>query len=114
MLNHLKKIMLFLFLIFSTGLLMHLIFLDATILLNMIYESFGKVLAFCGINGIVVSEKTKYLEFIFFLYIFFMIIFGILLTVIIKNLIERIVFQDTVKETDQALNFLQFKSYSKK
>ena len=52
-------------------------------------EVLGKVLSVCGINGIYVTEKPNYMIYVYVLYISFMGLFGTVLTLIMKEVISR-------------------------
>lgn len=88
--NNRLGVILFMLLIFPAGLLLHIIFVDASTLLSLIGDTFGKALALCGINGIVVSEKPAYMWAVYLTYMLVTTILGIWLTVMLKNLIERV------------------------
>ena len=98
---------LFMLLLFPAGLLLHLIFIDVSILLSLVGDTFGKVLAICGINGIVVSEKPGYMWAIYLLYMTLTTILGVWLTIMLKNSIESLFFNSNKpapEKADERLN----------
>ena len=86
------RLSLFLLSLFPTGLLLHLIFIDATILLSMVGDTFGKVLAICGINGIIVSEKPGYMWAIYLSYMTLITMLGVWLTIIGLSIFGDLIF----------------------
>ena len=100
--NNKLGVILFMLLLFPAGLLLHLIFVDASILLSLIGDTFGKVLAICGINGIIVSEKPAYMWAVYLTYMLVTTILGTWLTIMLKNLIERIFFASDKSVLEEA------------
>jgi len=100
--NSKLRLLLFLLWLFPTGLLLHLIFIDATILLSMVGDTFGKVLAICGINGIIVSEKPGYMWAIYLSYMTLITILGVWLTIMLKNSIESLFFNPNKSAPEKA------------
>jgi hypothetical protein len=96
------RILLFMLLLFPAGLLLHLIFVDASILLSVVGDTFGRVLAICGINGIIVSEKPGYMWAIYLSYMTFITILGVWLTIMLKNSIESLFFNSNKSDPEKA------------
>ena len=100
-------LILFMLLLFPAGLLLHPIFIDVSILLSLVGDTFGKVLAICGINGIIVSEKPGYMWAIYLLYMTLTTILGVWLTIMLKNSIESLFFnsnKSNPEKVDERVN----------
>ena len=64
--------------------------MNGVLILTVINETLGRVLAICGINGIYVTEKPSYMFPLYVLYICMMVLFGTVLTVLLKQIVEKI------------------------
>ncbi len=98
----LAKKLIFIVVIFLSGLLVHILCVDAIIVLTVVDQVLGKVLTFCGINGITVTEKPAYMWIVYITYIFTMIVVGFWLVLLMKNMIEKFFLVEDKKVREQA------------